>query len=142
MEEEFEILNRIESDVFSKQESVADLEDVRFLQSLVKKVYIDDSIKKYIISIINATRHPEQFIPKELAQYITLGSSTRGAIALMDVSKAVAIMNGRDYVIPEDVRALIYSVLRHRITLNYAAVADNVTEERIIHAIVGAIQTP
>ena len=142
MEEEFEILNRIESDVFSNHQAVATLSDISFLQSLVKQVYLDDSIKKYIISIIDATRHPQNFISKELTEYITLGASTRGAIALMDVSKAIALMNGRDYVIPDDVKALVHSVLRHRVTLNYAAVADNVTEEAIIDAIIGAIQTP
>ena len=142
MDEEFEILNRIENDVFSTQRAVANLDDVRFLQQLVKKVYIDDSIKRYIIAIIDATRHPERFISRELTQYITMGSSTRGAIALMDVAKSVAIIRGRDYVVPDDVKALIYSVLRHRITLNYAAVADNVSEEKIINAIIGAVQTP
>ena len=142
MEEEFEILNRIESDVFSNHQAVATLSDISFLQSLVKQVYLDDSIKKYIIAIIDATRHPQNFISKELTEYITLGASTRGAIALMDVSKAIALINGRDYVIPDDVKALIHSVLRHRVTLNYAAVADNVTEEAIIDAIIGAIQTP
>ena len=105
-------------------------------------MYIDNAIKKYIIAIIDATRHPERFLPPELAQYVTMGASTRGAIALMEVSKAMALMRGRHYVIPDDVRALIHSVLRHRITLNYAAVADGVSEERIIDAIVGAIQTP
>lgn len=142
MDEEFEILNRIEGDVFSAHQAVADIEDVCYLQQLVKRVYIDDAIKKYIIAIIDATRHPEKFISPQLAQYITLGSSTRGAIALMDVSKAIALINGRDYVIPEDVKALIHGVLRHRVTLNYAAVADNVSEEQIINAIVGAIRTP
>lgn len=142
MEEEFEILNRIESDVFSVHQAVATLSDITFLQSLVKQVYLDDSIKKYIIAIIDATRHPQNFISKELTEYITLGASTRGAIALMDVSKAIALINGRDYVIPDDVKALVHSVLRHRVTLNYAAVADNVTEEAIIDAIIGAIKTP
>lgn len=142
MDEELQILNRIESDVFTAQQAVADIEDVCFLQRLVKRVYMDDAIKRYIISIVNATRCAERFIPQELAQYITLGASTRGAIALMEVSKALALMSGRDFVVPEDVKALVHSVLRHRITLNYAAVADNVTEEQIINAIVGAIQTP
>ena len=141
-QEEYEILNRIEKDVFSNSHPVVTLEDVSFLQSLVRRVYIDDSIKRYIIAIIDATRHPENFISKELAEYITLGSSTRGCIALMEVAKAVAIMNGRNYVIPDDVKVLIYSVLRHRITLNFAAIADNVTVERIINEIIGAIQTP
>lgn len=141
-DEEFEILNRIEEDVFAKHQMVAELSDVCFLQKLVKQVYIDASIKKYIIRIIDATRNPKDFIGSELAQYIVLGASTRGAIALMDVSKAIALMKGRDYVVPEDVKELICSILRHRITLNYAAVAENVTEEMIINKIIGVIPTP
>ena len=142
MKDEYEILNRIENDVFNSAKSVVTLEDVLYLQGLTKKVYIADSIKQYIIRIINATRYPEQFISPQLAQYVTMGASTRGAISLMEVSKAVALMCGRNYVTPEDIRTLIYSVLRHRITLNYAAVADNITPETIIDAIIGAIQTP
>ena len=142
MNEEFAILNRIEQDVFVAQKSVVELSDVVYLQQLVKRVYMDDSIKKYIIEIINATRYPQRFMPAELAEYVMMGSSTRGAIALMEVSKAMAIMCGRNYVVPDDVKALIHSVLRHRITLNYAAVADNVSQETVINAILGAIQTP
>ena len=141
-DEEFEILNRIERDVFSNTQSVVELEDLYFLQQMAKKIYLDDAIKRYIISIVNATRHAEQVIGKELAEYITLGSSTRGCIALMEVSKAVALINGRSYVTPDDVKTLIHSVLRHRISLNFAAVADGVTEEQIIDKIVGAIATP
>lgn len=141
-DEEYEILNRIEKDVFSKSEAVVELEDVYFLQQMAKRVYIDDAIKKYIINIVNVTRNPAPTIGKELAEYITLGSSTRGCIALMEVSKAVALINGRSYVTPDDVKTLIHSVLRHRISLNFAAVADGVTVEQIIDKIVGAIQTP
>ena len=141
-EEEMEILNRIENEVFASQKAVADISHVRYLQELVKRVYLDEAIKKYIVQIIHATRNPEKFIGPELAQYVTLGSSTRGAIALMEVAKAIALLSGRDYVIPEDVKAMVHSVLRHRIALNYAAVADEVTEEQIITAIIGAIPTP
>ena len=141
-EEEMEILSRIENDVFASQQAVADLADVRFLQDLVKKVYLDEAIKKYIVQIIHATRDSEKFIGPDLSQYVTLGSSTRGAIALMEVAKAIALLSGRDYVIPEDVKAMVHSVLRHRIALNYAAVADEVSEEKIIDAIIGAIPTP
>ncbi|MBQ4521927.1 MAG: AAA family ATPase [Lachnospiraceae bacterium] len=142
MNEEFAILNRIEQDAFVPESSVVELSDVVYLQQLVKRVYMDDSIKRYIIAIINATRYPERFIPKELAEYVTMGASTRGAIALMEVSKAMAVMCCRNYVTPDDVKSLIHSVLRHRITLNYAAVADHISEETIIDAILGAIQTP
>ncbi|MBQ9278347.1 MAG: MoxR family ATPase [Lachnospiraceae bacterium] len=141
-DEELEILNRIENNVFAESHPVVSLEDVKYLQQLVERVYVDPAIKRYIIAIIDATRHPDKFISKELSQYITLGASTRGGIALMEVAKAVALMNGRNYVTPDDVKVLIYSVLRHRITLNFAAVADNITEERIINEIIGAIQTP
>ena len=141
-DEEYEILNRIEQDVFADVHAVATLEEVSFLQQLVQRVYIDPAIKKYIIAIIDATRHPDRFIDKELAEYITLGASTRGGIYLMEVSKAVALMHGRNYVIPDDVKVMIYSVLRHRISLSFAAVADDITEEKIINAIIGAIPTP
>ncbi len=141
-DQEYEILNRIEKNVFTTGQAVAEISDIIYLQKLVKRVYIDDAIKKYIILIINATRYPSNFISPGLAEYITLGASTRGAIALMEVSKAVALINCRNYVTPDDVKALVHSVLRHRITLNYAAVADGVTEEQIIDAIIGAIQTP
>ncbi len=141
-DEEFEILNRIEKDVFANHQAVVDIEDVIFLQKLTRQVYIDDVIKKYIINIIDATRNPAAYIGPELAQYVTLGASTRGAIALMDVAKAVALMNCRDYVVPDDVKRMIYSVLRHRVTLNYAAVADNVSVEKIINTIIGVIPTP
>ena len=141
-DQEYEILNRIENNIFTSHQAVAEISDVLYLQDLVQRVYIDDAIKKYIIAIINATRYPDKFISPELAEYITMGASTRGAIALMEVSKAVAVMRCRNYVTPEDVKALAHSVLRHRITLNYAAVADGVSEEQIIDAIIGAIQTP
>lgn len=141
-EEEYTILNRIEQDVFSAKDSVATLQDVAFLQKLVKRVYMDAAIKKYIIALVHATRYPKQFISPELSGYFNLGASTRGSIALMEVSKAVALVRGRNYVIPEDVRALIHSVLRHRISLNYAAVADGISEEQVLDAIVGAIPIP
>lgn len=141
-EEEMEILARIENQVFDEHQAVADIEDVRFLQELVKKVYLDEAIKRYIVELIHATRNPEKYIGPQLSQYVTLGSSTRGAIALMEVAKAVALLSGRDYVVPEDVKAMAHSVLRHRIALNYAAVADEVSEEKIIDAIIGAIPTP
>lgn len=141
-EQEFEILNRIEQEVFTTQQAVAELSEIKYLQELVKRVYIDDAIKRYIIAIINATRYPSKFISPKLAEYITMGASTRGAIALMEVSRAVALIHYRNYVTPEDVKLLVHSVLRHRITLNYAAVADGVSEEQIIDAIIGAVQTP
>ena len=140
--ENYPVPNRVEADVFSKGQAVVGLDSVKYLQELVKKVYIDESVKRYIIKLVNATRHPKNILPENLTQYMTIGSSTRGAITLMEVSKAVALLNGRDYVTPDDVKAEIHSVLRHRVTLNFAAVADGVTEDMIIDAIMGAVPAP
>lgn len=141
-DEEVEVLNRIEKNVFENNESILKLDDLKFLQELTKKVYVDDSIKIYIANIILATRCPFNYIPKNLAEYISLGSSTRGSIAFLECSKAVALLNGRTHVIPEDIKSLRYSILRHRISLNFSAIADNVPVEQIIDSLVGAIPTP
>ena len=141
-EEEVEILNRMEQNVFENIETAASLQEVKYLQKLCKRVYMDQSIKQYIVDIVQATRNTEKILSEELAQYVTLGASTRAAIAFMDVAKAVALLNGRNYCIPDDVKTLRYSVLRHRISLNYAAIADGIEVEQIIDAIIGAVKTP
>ena len=139
---ELEILNRIENDVFMESHSVVNLDDIVFLQKLCKDVYMDESIKKYIVNIVQATRMTDKILPLNLAQYVEMGASTRAAIAFMEVAKAVALLNGRSYCTPDDVKAMRYSVLAHRIMLNYAAIADGVKEETIIDAIIGAVHTP
>ena len=140
--EEVEIMNRIENKVFNNGSAILRLEDLSFLQQLTDKVYIDDSIKKYISQIILATRFPQNYIDKNLAEYINLGASTRGSLAFMQCAKALALINGRTHVIPEDIKDLRYGVLRHRISLNFSAVADNVSVEQIIDSIFGAVPTP
>ena len=140
--EEVEVLNRLERNVFDNKEPIMTLADLKFLQDITKKVYIDDSIKKYITAITEATRYPSRFIGQELGSYVNLGASTRASIAFMDCAKAHALLNGRDHVIPEDVKAIKYAVLRHRISLNFNAIADNISVEQIIDAIFGVIPTP
>ena len=140
--EEVEVLNRIENNVFSSSEPILSLDDVRYLQNLSKRVYINDSIKNYIVNIIYATRYTNRSLPPELAKYVVMGASTRGAISFMQASKALAMMRGRAYVIPEDVKDLRYSILRHRVALNYSAVADGVSVEQIIDAIINNVRTP
>ncbi len=140
--EEMEILNRVEADVFTDNAAVASIEDVLYLQSLCKRVYIDPAIKKYIVDIVQASRNTDKFMDPKLSQYVAMGASTRAAIAFMETAKAVALINGRRYCVPDDVKALRYSVLRHRIMLTFAAVADDVKIENIIDAIIGAVKTP
>lgn len=140
--EEVEILNRIEAGVFKEKHTAVTLEDIVFLQNTYKKVYMDPVIKQYIVDIVQATRMTEQILPSELSQYVEMGASTRAAIAFMEVAKAVALMNGRGHCIPEDVKSMRYSVLGHRIMLNFAALADEIPVETIIDAIIGAVKTP
>lgn len=141
-ENEIEILNRIEADIFANSEAVATLDDIIYLQNLCKRVYMDSSIKKYIVDIVQASRMTQQVISPELSQYVAMGASTRAAIAFMEVSKAVALINGRGHCIPDDVKTMRYSVLGHRISLNFAAMADGISEESVVDAIVGAVRTP
>ncbi len=141
-QEEVDILNLLEKEDYNTKQAVLTLDDLKYLQDVTKKVYIDESIKKYIAQIILATRFPQNYIDKKLADYINLGSSPRGTIAFMQCSKALALMKGRTYVTPDDIKELRYSVLRHRVSLNFSAVADDVTVESIIDAIVGAVPTP
>lgn len=143
--EEIEVLNRIESGVIEAQvdsSQVINLQEVVYLQQLIKQVYVDPSIKQYIVNIVNGTRYPANVINPQLARYVENGASPRGSITLMQVARAIALINGRDYVTPDDVKMLRYSSLRHRIILNFEAVADNVHQEAIIDAIFSAVPTP
>ena len=135
--DEMEILNRVEAGVFSDVKSVASVDDVVYLQKLCKRIYIDPAIKKYIVDIVQATRMTDKILAPELAQYVAMGAST-----FMEVAKAIALINGRRYCVPDDVKALRYSVLRHRIMLTFAAVAEDVKIEKIIDAIIGSVKTP
>lgn len=145
--EELEILKRIESGVLGSTPNMESLEHVPLekilhLQRLMQKVYIDDAVKNYIVTIVTATRQPSSVISPDLAKYVQYGGSPRASITFQQVAKALALLAGRDYVIPEDVKQLRHSVLRHRIILNFEAVADQVHSEAIIDAIFNAVTTP
>ena len=140
--EELEVLNRIENNVFDKGEKVVTIKDIQYLQELSKKVYIDEAIKKYLISIVYATRNASKVIRPELAKYVVNGASTRASIAFMEASKALALINKRTYVTPDDIKAISKSILRHRISLSFEAIADEVQVETIIDAIIASIKAP
>ena len=142
IDEEVMVLNRIENNIIDDKRAIYSIDDVLFLQNITKKVYIDDSVKKYIASIIDATRYPSKYIDKKLADLVIMGASPRGSIAFMEASKAMAILNGRAYVTPDDVKAVAFKVLRHRIALSFQALASNIESEVIIDAIMKVIPTP
>ena len=117
-------------------------EDIVRARKVVRDVYMDEKIEKYIVDIVFATRNPEEYGLSKFKNMIAFGGSPRASISLSLASKAYAFIRRRGYVIPEDVRAVCYEVLRHRIGLTYEAEADNITSENIIADILNTIEVP
>ena len=111
-------------------------------RKVVRQVYLDEKIERYIIDIVFATRYPEKYDLKELKSMIGFGGSPRASINLALAARAYAFIKRRGYVIPEDVRAVCHDVLRHRIGLSYEAEANNLTSEEIISQILNAVEVP
>lgn len=117
-------------------------DDILRARNIVREVYIDEKIEQYIADIVFATRYPEQYGLKELKSLISFGGSPRASINLAKAARAYAFIKRRGYVVPEDIRAVSYDVLRHRIGLSYEAEATNVTAEEIISQIINKVQVP
>ena len=114
---------------------ILDISTVLEIQGLIKDIHMSEEIKKYIVSIVNATRRPDDYYIRA-GSYILLGASPRATIYLSLTAKATALMNSRTYVIPEDVRDIAHNVLRHRILLNYEGKAKGVKTDEIINEII------
>jgi MoxR-like ATPase len=140
--EELEIMRRNMKGLSNNISAVATTKQILDAREAVKKVYIDEKIEQYILDIVFATRYPEKFGLEELKGLINFGASPRASINLATASKAYAFINKRGFVIPEDVRAMVFDVLRHRIGLTYEAEAENVNTEEIITKIVNTIEVP
>ncbi|QIE60023.1 MoxR family ATPase [Rasiella rasia] len=127
---------------FETVNPVVTIDQIKRAQAAAREVYMDEKIEKYILDIIFATRTPENYGLKELSPLISFGASPRGSINLALAAKCYAFIKRRGYVIPEDVRAVVEDVLRHRIGITYEAEAENITSEDIIHKIVNVIEVP
>lgn len=117
-------------------------EDILKARSVVKDVYMDEKIEKYIIDIVFATRFPADYGLEKFKEMIAFGGSPRASISLASAAKAFAFIKRRGYVIPEDIRAVCHDVLRHRIGLTYEAEANNITSEHIISEILNTVEVP
>ena len=141
--DEREIINRFIDGTTNKVvEPVVSPETILKARDLVKKVYMDDNIKNYILDIVFATRNPEENGLASLKNLISYGGSPRASINLAMASKAYAFMQRRGYVIPDDVRNICKDILRHRIGITYEAEAENITQEDIIDNILKTVQVP
>jgi MoxR-like ATPase len=141
-EEEKYIIRQNVNGNFPKADKILKPEDIVKARELVREVYMDEKIERYIVDIVFATRTPEEYKLHNLKSLIAYGGSPRASISLSMAAKAYAFIQRRGYVIPEDVRAVCYDVLRHRIGLTYEAEAENISQDEIITQILNAVEVP
>lgn len=127
---------------FDEVKPVLSVEDIIKAREVVREIYMDEKIEKYIVDLVFATRYPDEYGLKDMHGMISFGASPRASINLALASRAYAFIKRRGYVIPEDVRAVAHDVLRHRIGLTYEAEANNLTTEEIINEILNAVEVP
>jgi MoxR-like ATPase len=139
--EEFVIVERMTS-YLEPSAPVLDIASLRLLQRNADAVYVDPSLIEYAVKLSGATRDPGSVGLSELAKYVTFGASPRASINMILAAKALAVIRGRDYAIPEDVRELAPDVLRHRLVLSYQALADDVRPDHLISKVLGAVRLP
>ena len=142
LDEEQIIIRSNLNNIQEKIKPVVTTKQIEKAQATVREIYMDEKIEKYILDLIFATRYPEKYNLAEIKHLISFGASPRGSINLATAAKCHAFLKHRGYVIPEDVREVIYDVLRHRIGLTYEAEAENVTTEDLISQIINEVEVP
>lgn len=141
-EEEMEILNKMATDKQPEIQAVISREELMRAKERADMVYVDDKVKNYIVEIVMTTRKPTEYGLANLQNLISVGGSPRATISLTRSAKAHAFIRGRGYVTAEDVKAIAYNVLRHRLILTYEAEAENVTSEEVIKEILNHVEVP
>ena len=141
-EEELQILRSNVNGQIQLPKAVVTPDDILKVRNVIREIYVDEKIEKYILDIVFATRSPKQYNLGNLAQLISYGASPRASIYLALGAKAYAFIKRRGYVIPEDVRAISQDVLRHRVAVTYEAEAEEVTSEQIVQEVLNKIEVP
>ncbi|MBM77066.1 MAG: ATPase [Crocinitomicaceae bacterium] len=141
-EEQLILRANVSQNSFPEPEKIIEPKQILRAREIVKKIYMDEKIEKYIVDIVYATRKPENYQLDEIKPLISFGGSPRASISLANAAKSYAFLKKRGYVIPEDVRAVCPDVLRHRIGLSYEAEAENISAEDIITTILNKVDVP
>ncbi len=141
-EEELEIARRVANNAFEEIEQVATIEDLDRARREAMKVHMDEEIERYIVELVFATREPERYGLEEIKPYIEFGASPRASIDMYKAARAVAYLKGQDFVSPIEIAYIAKEVLRHRIILSYEAQAEEVSQDRIIEAVLKAVPIP
>mgnify|MGYP003272038029 FL=1 len=139
------LLTRRGSDTIDPTVAPADvisIQDVEFLRSAARRVHVSNAIMQYAVDMAATSRGAGSRPIKGLAQLVRLGASPRASIALTRIGQANALLAGRDYVVPEDIKAFAHEVLRHRVLLTFEALADGVTADQVVDSIVQAVPVP
>jgi MoxR-like ATPase len=144
--EEKQILERMgettEAEASATVRPVLDPARIRELRGLVRKLYADERLKNYLVELVAATRDPKSYKLAELADFVAYGASPRATLALLAAARAHAFLEGRGYVVPEDVKSVALDVLRHRVLLTYEAEAENVTSDQVVSRILERVEVP
>ncbi|WAS85211.1 MULTISPECIES: AAA family ATPase [unclassified Corallococcus] len=141
-DEEKVIMDRMSGGSSPKVQRVITLEHLVRARELVHAIYMDEKVKEYILNVVFATREPARYGLKDLADYIQFGASPRATIALAQAARAHAFLRHRGFVTPEDVKAIAFDVLRHRIAMTYEAEAEELTQEKIIQRVFDRVEVP
>jgi MoxR-like ATPase len=141
-DEEKVIMDRMSGGAAPRAAKVIALEHIANARELVHAIYMDEKVKEYILNVVFATREPQKYGLKDLADYIQFGASPRATIALAQAARAHAFLRHRGFVTPEDVKAVAYDVLRHRVSLTYEAEAEELTPEKIIQRVFDRVEVP
>jgi MoxR-like ATPase len=139
--EEMTVVHR-SLDAAPKVERVMTVKQLHKLQRSATQIYVDRLVAEYAVALSMATRHPDQYGVPGIAPYIAYGASPRGSINLVHAARALALLRGRTYALPQDVQEVARDVLRHRLVLTYEALAEDVTADSLLTAVVGAIPAP
>ncbi|MEE6166421.1 MULTISPECIES: AAA family ATPase [unclassified Mycolicibacterium] len=145
VEDEIEIVARMDAGLYARDhpsDAVVTVDDIRRAQGIVASVYMDRGLVEYASRLVNVTREPGRHLPANLARLVEYGASPRATLAFCRTARAMAVLRGRDHVVPDDVARLAHRVLRHRLILGFEAASARVTPDVVVDAVLRAVRVP
>jgi MoxR-like ATPase len=145
VDDEVEVISRMDAGLYNKEHHTAPVvgvDEIRRVQDLVETVFMDRELVRYASRLVGVTRDPEQYLPANIARLIEYGASPRATIAFCRTARALAVVRGRNHVVPDDIARLAHRVLRHRLILGFEAASVQITADVVIDAVLTAVRVP
>jgi len=145
VDDEVEMIHRMDAGRYDRDRStgpVVGLDDIRAAQQVVREVHMDAAVMRYASELVAVTRAPQEHLQPRLARLVEYGASPRATIAFCRAARALAVLSGRGYVVPDDVAKLAHRVLRHRLILGFEAAASDITTDAVVDAVLHAVRVP